>query len=102
MMRRLCSAALLVLGLCAPLTAGEPARIDGTLFLCNFNSLTTADFAAVPAGMRSHGATLAAGKWGKGLLVGPGQWLAISPEGNHCNTTCFWQAYSLQSALMAS
>ena len=81
-MRKLCLAALLVPASCASLVAGEPGKIDGTLLLCNFSSLTATDFAAGSAAMTPHGATLAPGKWGKGLRVGPGQSLSISSKGN--------------------
>ena len=90
-MRHWCMAALC----CVPLAllAGEPGRTAATLFLCNFDSLTSADFAAGSATMQPKGAALGPGRWGKGLHVGPDQYVAIPAEGNldpKQGTIMFW------------
>lgn len=80
-MRVLCLTAM-TLACCALLAAQEPTKIEGTLFLCNFDSLTKADFAAGSAVMEPRGVTLTEGKWGKGLRIKPGQYLTILPDAN--------------------
>ncbi len=73
--------------------AGEPQRTPQTLLLANFNSLAQADYAKGRAALAAKGATLAPGKWGQGLRVGPGQHLALPTEGNfpaQRGTLLFW------------
>jgi hypothetical protein len=71
----------------------EPVRTLDTLLLCQFNSLTQVDYSAGAAALEVHGATLAPGRWGQGLLLGPGQHVTLSPERNllpECGTIMFW------------
>ena len=92
-MRYLLAALVLVLASCGAPKAREPVAGEGTLFLASFNSLTEADRAAGSAALTAAGATLADGKWGTGLLVTPGQSVAISSAGNllpRQGTLMFW------------
>jgi len=92
-MKRTFVALSLFFGLYASFAVGEPKKTDDTLFLCNFESLTRADFAAGSAALEAHGTSLVGGKWGKGLEVKPGQYLTVSAEGNLLpkrGTLMFW------------
>ena len=88
-----CLITLVISGLAKAQIADGAARLDGTLFLSQFNSLTTADVAAGSARMKAEGATLVPGKWGQGVQIQPGSHLVISPQGNlmpQQRTLMFW------------
>lgn len=72
---------------------GEPKRIEGTLFLAQFDSLSKAEAAAGSPAIQAEGASLVPGKWGQGLQIKPGAFLAIPTAGNLLpkqGTLTFW------------
>jgi hypothetical protein len=72
---------------------GEPGRIEGTLFLAQFDSPSKAEAAAGSPAIQAQGASLVPGKWGRGLQIKPGGFLAIPTAGNLLpkqGTLMFW------------
>jgi len=76
-----------------PLLAAEPGRVDGTLLLWNFDSLSECDFVDGNATIHCHGATLGEGKWGQGLHVGAEQYITLDFDNKKApeqGTLMFW------------
>jgi len=79
--------------LAAAASGGEPDRIEGTLFLTQFDSLDKAAAAAGSPEIQAEGASLVPGKWGQGVQIKPGGFLAIPTAGNLLppqGTLMFW------------
>lgn len=79
--------------LAATTSGGEPDRIEGALFLTQFDSLAKAAAAAGSPAIQAEGASLVPGKWGQGVQIKPGGFLAIPTTGNllpQQGTLMFW------------
>ena len=77
----------------AALAEGEPEPIEGTLFLDRFESLPKAEAAAESSAIPAQGVSLVPGKWGQGLEIKPGGFLAIPTSGKllpQQGTIIFW------------
>ncbi|NLX98206.1 MAG: family 10 glycosylhydrolase [Rhodopirellula sp.] len=71
----------------------EPARIEGTLFVEPFDSLAKAEAATGSTAIQTQDVSLVPGKWGQGVEIKPGGFVAIPMTGNllpQQGTLMFW------------
>ena len=94
--RFVCSLAAAAFAAGFPVTAqagSEPEQIDGTLLLARFGALAKAEVASGSRAIQAQGASLVPGKWGQGVQIKPGGYLAIPTAGNllpRQGTLMFW------------
>ena len=77
----------------ASIADGEPARIEGTLFVDPFDSLPKAEAATGSSAIQMQNVSLVPGKWGQGVEIKPGGFLVIPVTGTllpQQGTLMFW------------